>query len=175
MRRKIQRDADKVEMNRDDRQYCLVCGKQVVRQQGAGRPPKYCSVECRRSAADRMRLERAGLSDLKRKCRWCSKLITKDARRWYCSPDCSAAAVRQKLNDINEAKKTKRAKARKQFANCLVCKVLFKPSHASQIYCDKPKCKAVGQLRAIERQRQRREQAKLNRKPKVKPKKVAVL
>lgn len=94
-------------------------------------------------------------------CPVCNKPV-QTGPRVYCGAVCSQEGLRRKVKE-QSAKRAKEAAERRAQVKpkpCRICDEKFMPKHALQIYCEKQVCKDTGLQLAIERQRQRREEAK---------------
>lgn len=112
---------------------CIICGSEFsYRRQGAGRPPKFCSKQCRKEQARRASFQQRSTEAAREKraaryaaepgkpftCKRCGEeFLSKQAKAAYCSPDCLNAAL--------AALAERRRKPRRR---CAKCQKLFKPN-----------------------------------------------
>lgn len=96
-------------------------------------------------------------SAARKRCRICDKSFPKRGNKVYCSPECSSKALKQQLKALSE----RRRHGRKQYPKtaCAICTKPFQRRHLRHIYCSDP-CREVGLQKAVERQKDRREEAK---------------
>lgn len=107
---------------------CEFCDKEFTPRKGSGRPPKYCSVECRREA-DKKNKRIKYIGKRQKYCIQCGIELPKFKTK-YCSRRCSLI-YEGKIEDHGELTKT-----------CPICGKEFKTFKSRVITCS-PRCSSI--------------------------------
>ena len=111
---------------------CEYCGKEFERRSSKGRAPKYCSIECCKSAdRDNKRIQYVGKRE--KVCRQCGKELPKNKTR-FCSKDCRVRYNHIKSGLISHEEILKKI--------CPVCGKVFETWRSQKLTCS-PKCHRV--------------------------------
>lgn len=103
---------------------CLTCGTPLGAPTGRGRPPKYCSPQCRRAAPDSLRAKNT-LSHIDCICEGCGEPFRSVRQARFCSRRCRARSDEwQKLQKVGR--------------DCRECGRTFIPAHFHQALCGEP-------------------------------------
>ena len=124
--------------------FCAHCTVMLV-STGRGRPPRYCSDECRREhERERERRRNVHL----RPCRQCGTVFRTQHGALYCSPECKQAGNRERQ---------RRRPVRHNPRLCAWCGATYRPTKRNARYCGRA-CKREHEAHCYhERQRPERE------------------
>lgn len=111
---------------------CEYCGKEFERRSSKGRTPKYCSIECCKSAdRDNKRIQYVGKRETV--CRQCGKELPKN-KTCFCSKDCRVRYNHIKSGLVSHEEILKKI--------CPVCGKVFETWRSQKLTCS-PECHRV--------------------------------
>ena len=120
---------------------CLFCGKEFTENSGPGRPKKYCSDQCRKSAdRENKRIQYVGKRETV--CRQCGKELPKNKTR-FCSNDCKVTYNHIKAGLIQHDKILQKI--------CPVCGMVFETWKSQKLTCSQ-KCSRIRKWRIADNQ-----------------------
>lgn len=97
---------------------------------------------------------------MSRECVVCGGRFTGVGRQITCGKVCGRKRLEQKLKEHDTRRKARRTE--RAAISCAICSTGFVPARKTNIYCSE-KCQAEGLVRAVARQKERRERAKAER------------